>query len=83
VQGGAVAAVVEAESTPNRSNATRAYPARRRLRPNEGVVKTARSTVIVVERGNCRDRTLDGDRVLRLHQIIGSVELDPDATHDI
>ncbi len=57
--------------------------ARRQSWPNEGVVKTARSTAIVVERGSCRDRALDGDRVLRLHQIIGSVELDPDATHDI
>ena len=57
--------------------------ARRQSWPNEGVVKTARSTAIVVERGSCRDRALDGDRVFRLHQIIGSVELDPDATHDI
>ena len=32
----------------------------------EGVVKTARSTAIVAEQGSCRDRELDGDRVLRL-----------------
>jgi hypothetical protein len=36
--------------------------ARRRSRPNEGVVESARSTAIVAERGSCQDRALDGDR---------------------
>jgi hypothetical protein len=47
-----VAAVAEAASTPNSSNATTTGE------EEEGV---SGSTVIAAERGSCRDRTLDGD----------------------
>ena len=51
--GGAVAAVAEAESTPNRSNT---------MTTGEEEEGVSGSTTIAAKRGSCQDRVLDGDR---------------------